>query len=183
METNNSDIIKLLKGCKKGKRDSQKSLYKLFYSFSMSICLRYAKSREDAVEMMNDGFMNVFTYIHKFDLKKPFKPWLRRIMINSAIDHIKKQNNNPGMESLDTDIKIVIEDQNLDAISYEDLLLMIRKLPPSYAAVFNMKAIEGYKHEEVADILGISVGASKSNYAKARIKLQKYLANYFGVIQ
>lgn len=183
MDPENRNTKKLIKGCTKQHRESQKSLYKLYYSFCMSICMRYTKSREDAVEIMNDGFMNVFRYIDSFDLEKPFKPWLKRIMINSAIDHIKKNHKIKDMESLDTGMVLPVEEENLDSVSYEDLIEMIRKLPPAYATVFNMRAIEGYKHEEVAEILGISVGSSKSNYAKAKAKLQEYLAIYFGVKQ
>lgn len=175
--------IELLKGCKKHNRGSQQAIYKLYYSFCMSICLRYAKSREDAVEIMNDGFMKIFKYIDNFDLKKPFKPWLRKVMINSAIDHLKKHNKIQQMESLEYELKKQAENEQLDSVSYEDLLEIIRKLPPAYRIVFNMRAIEGYKHEEIADHLGISIGTSKSNYAKARTKLQEYLANYFGVKQ
>lgn len=183
MDSSNRDIAKLIKGCIKQKRETQKALYKQFYSYSMSICLRYAKSREDATEIMNDGFFNVFKYISSFDLEKPFKYWLRKIMINSAIDHIKRNNKMQNMESLDTTTKVLVEESELDSVSYEDLIEMIRKLPPSYGTVFNLRAIEGYTHEEVAGILGISVGTSKSNYAKAKAKLQEYLAVYFGVKQ
>ena len=183
MDPKNRDIIKLLNGCKKHKRDAQKALYLHFYSFCLGICMRYAKSKEDAVEIMNDGFMNVFTYIDKFDLDKPFEPWLRKVMINSAIDHFKKNNKIQQLESLEEGMRVPVEEEMLDSVSYDDLIGMIRKLPPAYGTVFNMKAIEGYKHEEVAEILGISVGASKSNYAKARAKLQEYLAIYFGVKQ
>jgi len=183
MNRENIQIKSILKGCKKHKRDSQKFLYQHFYSYCMSICMRYAKTREDAVEIMNDGFMNVFTYIDKFDMNKPFTPWLRRIMVNCAIDHFKKNNSQQEMESINENIYMTVEDDELDSVSYEDLIVMIRKLPPAYGTVFNMRAIEGYKHEEVAQILGISVGTSKSNYAKAKNKLQEYLAEYFGVKQ
>ena len=183
MNSVNRDIAKLVKGCVKQEREAQKALYKQFYSYSMSICLRYAKSREDATEIMNDGFFNVFRYIRSFDLQKPFRHWLRKIMINSAIDHIKKNNKIQSMENLDTTAKVMVEETELDTVSYEDLIEMIRKLPPSYGAVFNLRAIEGYTHEEVAGILGITVGTSKSNYAKAKAKLQEYLAIYFGVKQ
>ena len=181
MDPENRNIIKLIRGCRKHDRESQRSLYKLYYSYCMSICMQYSQSREDAVEILNDGFMSVFTYIDKFNTDRLFKPWLRKVMINSAIDHNKKHLNHQEMESLDPDMKLAVEETNLDSVSYDDLLEMIRKLPPAYGTVFNMRAIEGYKHEEVAELLGISVGTSKSNFAKAKAKLQEYLADYFGV--
>jgi RNA polymerase sigma-70 factor (ECF subfamily) len=181
MNFNTKDTLKLIKDCIKHDRKAQKALYQLYYSYCMSICMRYASTRDDAVEMMNDGFMNVFTYLHKFDLKRPFTPWLRRVMINSSIDHLKKHSKIETPTGLENTLPYTETEAQPDSVSYEDLLLIIRKLPPAYAAVFNLRAIEGYKHEEVAGILGISVGASKSNYAKAKRKLQEYLAIYFEV--
>jgi RNA polymerase sigma-70 factor (ECF subfamily) len=181
MDLNSPNIVQLIKDCRKSKREAQKALYQHFYSFCMGICLRYAKSREDAVEMMNDGFLNVFTYIGKFDLNKPFKPWLRKVMVNSALDHLKKYSKIHNMESLENGMKVFGEAEQLDSVSYNDLIDLIRRLPPAYRTVFSLRAIEGYKHEEVAEMLGIQVGTSKSNYAKAVSKLQEYLAIYFEV--
>ena len=174
-------MIRLLKDCRKSKRMAQKALYQQFYSYCLGICMRYAKSREDAVEMMNDGFLNVFTYIIKFDLNKPFKPWLRKVMINSAIDHLKKYSKAQTMESLDNGKGVLADSGEIDSMSYNDLLEIIRRLPPAYRTVFSLRAIEGFKHEEVAEMLGINVGTSKSNYAKAILKLQEYMAIYFEV--
>lgn len=175
------NIKNIIKQCKKNNRQAQKELYKLFYAYCMSICLRYAKSREDAVEIMNDGFINLFTYIQVFDVNKPLKPWLRKIMINAAIDHNKKYNK-MQMTTIENNTENVTNKIN-DSVSYNDLIEIIRKLPNAYQMVFNLKAIEGYKHEEIAKMLGISDGTSKSNYAKAKQKLQTYLAVYFDVNQ
>jgi len=181
MDLNSQYIIQLLKDCRKSKREAQKALYQYFYGYCLGICMRYAKSREDAVEMMNDGFLNVFTYIRKFDLNRPFQPWLRKVMVNSAIDHLKKYSKIQSMENLENGMSVSAEAEQLDSVSYNDLIELIRRLPPSYRAVFSLRAIEGYKHEEVAEMLGIQVGTSKSNYAKAVLKLQEYLAMYFEV--
>jgi RNA polymerase sigma-70 factor (ECF subfamily) len=183
MDQGNSDISSILRNCKKNNRLAQKELYRQFYSYSMSICMRYARSEEDAVEIMNDGFLNVFNYIHNFNLEKAFKPWLRKIMINSAIDHFKRNNKDYNVVALESEYEMPQHFEQNDSVSYEDLIGMIRKLPPAYGTVFNLHAIEGYKHEEIADILGISAGTSKSNYSKARSRLQQYLATYFGVRQ
>ncbi len=140
--------------------------------------MRYANDRDDAVEIMNDGFMKVFQYIKKFDTSKPIKPWLRRIMINSSIDHFKKHKATTTQEvSLDQAATTSFEP--VDQASYDELLAIVRKLPPAYRTVFNLYAIEGYGHKEIATLLGISEGTSKSNYAKAKKKLQAYLDIFF----
>jgi len=180
MDPNTRYIVQLIKGCINSNRESQKTLYQHFYSFCMGVCMHYARSREDAVEMMNDGFLKVFTYIGKFDINRPFKPWLKKIMINSAIDHLKKYKPQET-ESLENEMKVFSDAGQIEAMSYNDLIDLIRKLPPSYRAVFSLHALEGYKHEEVAEMLDIHVGTSKSNYAKALIKLQEFLAVYFEV--
>ncbi len=179
--TENKDLIILLKNCAKDKREAQKELYKLFYAYAMSVCIRYANDREDAVEIMNDGYMKVFTYIKKFDFEKPFKPWFRKILINCAIDKLKKVNKHNGMVDLDS----LADNQSAgipqDAITYNEMLAIVTELPPAYRMVFNLIAIEGYKHEEVAQQLGISVGTSKSNYFKAKQKLKEQMKLFFEV--
>ncbi len=177
----NTELVKLLQRCAKDKRDAQKELYKLFYSYAMSICMRYANDREDAVEIMNDGYMKVFTYIKKFDLEKPFRPWFRRILINCAIDKIKKVNKHDGLYDLDALVDGQLSDVPQDSITYNEMLAIVRELPPAYRMVFNLIAIEGYKHEEVAKQLGISVGTSKSNYFKAKQKLQEQMKLFFEI--
>jgi RNA polymerase sigma-70 factor (ECF subfamily) len=173
-------IKQLIVDCIHNKRESQKALYQHFYSFCLGICMHYARNREDAVEMMNDGFLNVFTYISKFDNNRPFRPWLKKIMINSSIDHLKKYRS-PETESLEEGSKIFGDTAQLDFMNYNDLISIIGKLPPAYRAVFSLHALEGYKHEEVAEMLNIQVGTSKSNYSRALVKLQEYLSVYFEV--
>ncbi len=147
----------------------------------MSICLRYGETRDDAVEIMNDGFLKVFKYIKTFDSKQPFKPWIRKIMINSALDHVKKYQLKLEQLEIEAGIRELVQESQLDSLNYEDLLSLIRKLPTAYRTVFNLFAIEGYKHEEIAEMLEISTGTSKSNYHKAKKKLQELLKIYFEV--
>jgi len=163
------------------KREHQKMLYKEFYGYAMSVCVMYSKDRDDAVEIMNDGFLKIFQFIEKFDLNRPFKPWLRRIMINASIDHARK---NLKFQS-HTDIlkakRVENEETVITGITYDELLEVLKKLSPSYRMVFTLHAIEGYKHEEIGKMLGISEGTSKSNYAKARKRLQDLLSDFFEV--
>ncbi|MFY0601469.1 MAG: sigma-70 family RNA polymerase sigma factor [Cyclobacteriaceae bacterium] len=153
----------------------------MFYSYAMSICLRYSNNKEEAVEVMNDGFMKVFIYLKKFDFTKPFQPWLRRIMINCSIDHFNKENKHNRHNDLESAAEISNDDSQLSDISYDEMLVLVTELPPAYRTVFNLHAIEGYKHEEIAQQLGISVGTSKSNYFKAKQKLQNQLKIYFEI--
>ncbi len=145
----------------------------------MNVCVLYAESREDAVEIMNDGFMKIFQYIGKFDLSRPFTPWLRRIMINAAIDRTRKDVRFNEIRDLEEARTRESEDTIISGISHEEILGILKNLSPAYRTVFNLYAIEGYKHEEIANQLGISVGTSKSNYAKARKRLQEQLKNFF----
>ena len=160
-------------------RGSQKMLYQEFYAYGMSICLRYADNRDEAAEILNDGFMKVFQNIARFDLTRPFKPWLRRIIVNTAINHYHQKNRAIKAEELNRVNQNATEEKILSGISYDEILEMLRKLPPAYRTVFNLHVIEGYKHEEIAAMLGVSVGTSKSNLFKAKEQLKRILNNFF----
>ena len=165
-------INNILKGCKAHKRLSQKLLYEIYYPYSMSIAVRYIQDQQIAELAVNDSFMKVFNNIKKFDLNKSFKPWLRQIIVNTSIDHLKKKNKH-RMNTNISEAENVSERENiLSSISYEELLQIVHKLSDAYRTVFNMYVIDGFKHEEIANKLGISIGTSKSNLSKARAKLK-----------
>lgn len=124
--------------------------------------------------------MKIFKNIKKFDLAMPFKPWLRRILINTCINNFKKKKLN-FTERLEAANEYHDSEDILSGISYQEILDMIRQLSPAYRAVFNLHVIEGYKHEEIAEMLNISVGTSKSNLSKAKKNLQLILKDYFKV--
>lgn len=169
------ELHQLVRGCMSQDRKSQKMLYKAFYGFAMAICLRYAGNRDDAAEVMNQGFMKVFTKIETFDASRPFKAWLGRIMMNASIDHYRANLKMVYAEDLENADHIndgTVTDSNLN---YQDLLSMVHQLPQAYRTVFNLFAIDGYSHEEIADMLHINVGTSKSNLFKARQKLKQMI--------
>jgi RNA polymerase sigma factor (sigma-70 family) len=143
--------------------------------------MRYANSKEEAQEIMNDGFIKVFQYINRFDLKRSFRPWLKQLLVNCAVDYFHKYQKHQQQVGLEQGTNASVEDSVLDSISYSEMLELVRKLPPAYRTVFNLYAIEGFKHEEIARMLDISEGTSKSNYARAKEKLQKHLNHYFEV--
>ncbi len=176
---NENRIRKILIGCRKQHRGSQKMLYEEFYAYGMSICLRYADNRDEAAAILNDGFMKIFNSIRQFNLAKPLKPWLRRIMINTAINHYRKKEHEIRSEEMEKAGMEGEADSVISGITYQEIIGMLQKLPPSYRTVFNLYVIEGYKHEEIAKMLGITPGASKSNLFKAKESLRKILTDFF----
>jgi len=141
----------------------------------MGICLRYARDRDEAVEILNDGFYKVLTRLDRYDPAKPFLPWLSRIMTNTAIDHYRSELKHPITSDL-TELEVQGKEDDIQSkLNYDDLIKLIQTLPPGYRAVFNLFAVDGYTHEEIAEQLGISVGTSKSNLFKARQKLKSML--------
>jgi len=166
------DLHQLIEGCIKQDRKCQKALYKAFYGFAMGICLRYANNRYEASEVLNQGFLKVFNNLSNFDTTRPFKAWLGKIMMNVSIDYYRANLKMAYTDDIDTVPDIsdnALGDRNL---LYNDLLAMVQQLPQAYRTVFNLFAIEGYTHEEIADMLNINVGTSKSNLHKARQKLK-----------
>jgi RNA polymerase sigma factor (sigma-70 family) len=166
------ELHQLIRGCIKQDRKCQKMLYKAFYGFSMGICLRYAGNRDEAAEVMNQGFFKVFTHIESYDITRPFKAWLGKIMMNVSIDFYRANLKMAYTEDIESAEHISDGDMVDKNLNYNDLLAMVQRLPQAYRTVFNLFAIEGYSHEEIGSMLNINVGTSKSNLHKARQKLK-----------
>lgn len=174
-------MLLLIQGCKRNDRESQRLLYQHMYSYAMSICMRYCHSKNEAQEVLNDGFMHVFQKIGQYNEGLSFQGWIRRIMINASIDHYRKEKKH----YFHTDISLKPESvgnhaSGLDNLAHEELIDMIRQLSPAYRAVFNLHVVDGYTHPEIADLLKISEGTSKSNLAKAREVLRKMIEQKSG---
>lgn len=171
-----------VEGCSRNKRESQKIIYNSFYGYAMAICDRYANKQEDALEILNDGFLKIFREIHHYqpayaDVISSFKGWLKKIMVYTAIDHYRKNQKHQVVTQLDNvvyQVEAVSEDA-IDKLSYEEIIRAIQELSPGYRTVFNLFVLEGLSHEEIGNQLGISTGTSKSNLSKARRQLQKIL--------
>jgi RNA polymerase sigma-70 factor (ECF subfamily) len=168
--------------CALNSRQSQKVIYSSFYGYAMAICDRYANRQEDAVEILNDGFLKVFKEIHHYqpayaDVISSFKGWLRKIMVYTAIDHYRKNQKHQVVRELDSVVYQVasVNEDAINKLSYEEIIRAIQKLSPGYRSVLNLFIIEGLSHEEIAAQLDISTGTSKSNLSKARKQLQKIL--------
>ncbi|MDP4268035.1 MAG: RNA polymerase sigma factor [Bacteroidota bacterium] len=173
------NLESVIDACLQKNPHAQKTLIKLFFGFSKSISLRYSSNLQIAEEIVNDGFLKVFNNLHKYNNSQPFKAWIRTIMVNTSIDYYR-QNRKYSNQEEDYDMEIVgdVEDLNEDAISRissEEILDLIKQLPPSYRMVFTLYVIDGYSHREIADMLGIKEGTSKSNLQDARIKLQSMI--------
>ncbi|MHC2993288.1 RNA polymerase sigma 70 [Pontibacter sp. HJ8] len=174
-ETESKEVVALLCGCMKADREAQRKLYRLFYGYAMSVCLRYSKDAEEARDVLNDGFLKVLTRLAQYDPKKPFKGWVRRIMINTALDNYRHNLKHYHLMDLEAAEPEADTYDVLQQINYEYLISLVQALTPGYRAVFNLYAIDGHTHEEIAKLLGISVGTSKSNLAKARANLRAAL--------
>ena len=171
-------------GCARNQRESQKKIYNSFYSYGMSVCLRYTNRHEDAVEIYNDSFLKIFKEIYHYkplyaDEVNSFKGWIRKIMIYNAINHTRKNNKHSFTADFETSVIYMTDNEEnvLDRMSYEEIIAAIRQLSPAYRAVLNLYIIDGFTHEEIAKQLDIAVGTSKSNLFKARQQLQQILKN------
>ncbi len=148
----------------------------------MGICVRYCHNPDDAIEVTNDGFLKVFKTINNFspkfdNIEASFMGWMKSIMIYTAIDNFRKNNRyNNHLDIEDAHHDIQENDENsIDRMSYKEIIELVQRLSPVYRTVFNLYVIDGFKHEEIATQLNITVGTSKSNLAKARINIQKML--------
>jgi len=169
------ELHQLIRGCAKQDSKSQKLLYKAFYGFSMAICLRYAGNRDEAAEVMNQGFFKVFKNIERYDADRPFKAWLGKIMMNVSIDHYRANLKMAYTEDIETAEHLSDGDYSDKNLNYNDLLAMVQRLPQAYRTVFNLFAIDGYSHDEIGEMLNINAGTSKSNLFKARQKLKQMI--------
>jgi len=165
----------LIKGCLQEDRECQRELYKRFSGKMMAVCLRYASSRMEAEDMLQEGFIKVFDNIAKFKMEGSLEGWVRRIMVNNAINKIRA--NKIKFEELgNVNDDFLQHDKNIiDKMSEQDILKLIAQMPQGYKYVFNMYAIEGLSHKEIADNLGIEEASSRSQYAKAKKYLQQQI--------
>ncbi len=167
----------IIKGCLSNDRDCQKALYERYAASMLGVCRRYARHGLEADDMLQDGFITLFRNMDQYHGTGSFEAWMRRIIINTCLKHIRKfsfQKENIGIE--ETEITKV-EPEVLSQLSEEALLEMIDQLPVGYKNVFNLYAIEGYNHQEISKMLGIREGTSRSQLVKARKMLQKFIGN------
>jgi len=163
----------LIKSCISGDRRMQELLYKKFSPKMYAICLRYAGNSDDAQDLLQEGFIKVFKNLEKFRSEGSFEGWMRRVFVNTSIEHFRRKVN---LNSITENEEKGIEDSTwnvLDSLAEKDIIQLIQDLSPGYRTVFNLYVLEGYSHKEIGDILGINEGTSKSQLARAKMILQK----------
>jgi RNA polymerase sigma factor (sigma-70 family) len=174
-------IDSLLEGCRRGDRKAQESLYKTLASRMMGICLRYAKDTFEAEDVLQMGFVKVFQKVSDFRGEGSFEGWVRRIMVNTAIESYRKNLRNLNIVDID---EVYDQPQNtfdMSGLELKDLLKLVQQLSNGYRLVFNMYVIEGYSHKEIAKQLGITEGASKSQLSRARAILKEKIIKMEGL--
>lgn len=176
------NLSSLISGCIQKNHRDQKRLYEQYYGYCLKTVFRYIYRYDSAVDVVNDGFIKVFRNFHKFtyphseNLEPIFMGWIRRIMINTAIDQLRKDSLLPQIGAINEEIWLQEDSATSDqALLYKELISEVKKLPPSYRTVFNMYVVDGYTHQEIAEQLGITVGTSKSNLFKAREHLKNLI--------
>lgn len=170
---------KLLEGCRKGKRKYQKKLYEQYYAYGIGICYRYACNREDAQEILNDSFMKIYKHITGYNEEKSFLPWFRKIIINTAIDFYKTaRNHKDSIKTEAVDVEI-FDTETLDQLDFKDLLELLNELPGMYRLIFNLYEMEGYSHDEIAEMTGLSASTSRSNLTRAKKILRLRYKQYY----
>ena len=169
----------IIKGCVAGKTASQGMLFKKYSKMLFGVCIRYTKDRTAAEDILHEGFIKIFKNIASFKNKGSFEGWMRRIMVNTALEQYRKKFQLYPVSEIvefenEANTNLIVSE-----LSAQDLLGLIKDLPPAYKMVFNLYAIDGYAHKEIAEILNISIGTSKSNLSRARKILQTKVEQHF----
>jgi len=166
----------LIRRCIKKDRKAQSELYKACYGFLMPVCMRYASCEDDAMSYLNLGFYKILNNLKKYKSHTPFVAWAKRVVINTTIDEMRRNKRYKTHEEVKgehvPEVNGRVSIYNEEAISSEDVYLLIQQLPPMTASVFNLYALDGYKHKEIAKMLKIKEGTSKWHYAEAKKRLK-----------
>jgi RNA polymerase sigma-70 factor (ECF subfamily) len=168
----------LIHGCKEGNRRMQEELYRRFSPRMYAVCLRYASNAEEAEDVLQEGFIKIFKKLDSFRGDGSFEGWIRRIFVNTAIEQFRRKRYLlPVTEKEENTIEGKYF-SILDELAEKDILALVQELSPGYRTVFNMYVVEGYTHKEIADMLGISEGTSKSQLSRAKVILQDMVKKY-----
>jgi RNA polymerase sigma factor (sigma-70 family) len=172
-------LHKVIRGCQENKPGAQRELYDMFKTKMFGICMRYAGNYDDAQDILQDGFIKVFDKIHQFGFKGAFEGWIRKVMVNTALE---KYRIHYRQVPVDEHLSEIGQDDSKDIIADIDvteLIKIVEELSPRYRVVFNLYALEGFSHKEISDMLQISEGTSKSNLSRARTILQEKVNKYY----
>jgi RNA polymerase sigma-70 factor (ECF subfamily) len=173
------DYNKLVADCIKSKPDAQRQLYDHFAPSMLGVCFRYTKSINDAEDILQEGFIKVFKHLHQFKHEGEPGAWIRKIMVNTALNYLKKNRKYQyDLSFNDLPLHPVSTDDPSVIIQAKELADLIRQLPTGFQTIFNLHAVEGYSHVEIAAMLGITDGTSRSQYARARALLIKWIEKF-----
>lgn len=176
MQAVERDTETMLDGCLANKRKAQEALYRQFYGFAMTIALRYSRDEHDAADIMSQAFVKIFKSIHSYDATKgSLHAWIKRIVVNEGLDHIKARSRFSKDLELETVPEPPVNNNVLQEMGAEEIMNLVKRLPPATHAVFVLYAVEGYNHREIAERLQISEGTSKWHLSEARKTLQKQI--------
>ncbi len=187
MDPSNKELAELIEGCKRGERSAQKRIFEMYQPQLMGTCLRYTKDKERAKDILQDAFIKIFANIAKFEDTGSFEGWMRRVVVNTAIDHLRKKKNDHVFlgedsspedhrdEQLDEEANVK-EEEAFKQAKAKEIVEALQELSPAYRTVFNLYVVENYSHKEIAEMLDINIGTSKSNLAKAKKNLRNLLA-------
>jgi len=176
---NPEQLNDIIKGCKSGKTRDQEVLYREFSDEMFGVCLYYSKDYTEAEDILHEGFIKIFKNVSKFRHKGSFEGWMKRIMINTALEKFRKEKHLHAVSNIDDHDEDFSSNEHKQALILHQPPILIQQLSPKYRMVFNLYAIEGYSHKEIGKMMGISEGTSKSNLARARAILQKNVKSHF----
>lgn len=172
----------MIKGCIDGNRICQRELYDRNASKMLGVCMRYAKDKAEAEDMLQEGFIKVFKNISRFRNEGSFEGWIRQIMVFTAIN-LFNQRKRKFKESLDTEFyDAPVDDQVIEKIAAKEIVALVQQMPEGYRTIFNLYAVEGYTHREIGELLNIAEGTSKSQYSRAKQYMQESLTKHYQIL-
>ena len=173
------DLQRLVKDCLKGKPQAQRELYEQFSEIMLGVCYRYTRSMRDAEDVLQEGFVKVFRYLHQYKQQGELGAWIRRIMVNTALNYLKRHRKyQEEMFFTEEYMHPVADDDPAVRLQAKEIADLVRQLPQGYQVIFNLHAIERYTHLEIGEMLGISDGTSRSQYSRARNLLITWIEKY-----
>ncbi|WP_128544337.1 RNA polymerase sigma factor [Larkinella soli] len=174
-----NDLESVIEACRSHDAQAQRVLFKKFYGYAKSICLRYSATVEEAEEVLNESFLKVFQRLHQYDATHPFKAWLRTILINTSISYYRKYHKLDISTNLEAGQDVPFDDNVIDRISADEILALVQQLPPAYRTVFSMHVVDGYSLREIAEVLQSNEATIRSHFLRSRQRLQQAIRSAY----
>ena len=167
--------MSVIAACRENNAQAQRTLFKQYFGYAKSICLRYSSTIEEAEEVLNEGFLKVFQHIQQYDTAQPFKAWLRTILVNTAISYYRKFHKFEPNLALESVPDVAFDDDVVSYITADEILALVQELPPAWRTVFNLHVVDGYSLREIADLLPANEATVRSHFLRARQRLQQLI--------